>query len=298
MKYDTSPLSIETTDVEFSSPESGLRSAPDDPDIHRTNDGDQVELGAISQPTVVARRIDVPISGFETFIESRPETSRINGADRENAAYGYRSRLLAGVLAVVSAFAGGSVVYWFTPDRTAELAPMPPVTTAPVSDIKANSLVGRTPVDTAAEEPLLPVVPDEVTAQPARPLRSAQPKRDNTAASTGPEIASAEDEHGARIDQSDSPPAVEQEAKVGAYVVEKPAARKPLARCADGTYSFSASKSAACTGRGGVSEWMGDGKAPSKAAVKQAAYVLGPRGGCYYLDSSNKKVYVEKKYCS
>ncbi|MEQ1765200.1 MAG: DUF3761 domain-containing protein, partial [Pyrinomonadaceae bacterium] len=97
-------------------------------------------------------------------------------------------------------------------------------------------------------------------------------------------------------EQPKLPPA-ERESKVGAYVVEKPAGRNPLARCADGTYSYSASKSAACAGRGGVGEWIGDGKPIPSTPTKQAAYVLGPRGGCYYLDSSNKKIYVEKKYC-
>src|SRR5690606_16383476 len=89
----------------------------------------------------------------------------------------------------------------------------------------------------------------------------------------------------------------ERGAKVGGYVAERPAGRRPLARRSDGTYSFSASKSSACSGRGGVSEWMTDGKRSASAPAKQAAYVLGPRGGCYYLDSSDKKVYVEKKHC-
>jgi hypothetical protein len=41
----------------------------------------------------------------------------------------------------------------------------------------------------------------------------------------------------------------------------------------------------------------GEKQSAATTPAKQAAYVLGPRGGCYYLDSSSKKIYVEKKYC-
>lgn len=26
-------------------------------------------------------------------------------------------------------------------------------------------------------------------------------------------------------------------------------------------------------------------------------YITGPKGGCYYINSSGKKVYVDHKYC-
>lgn len=36
---------------------------------------------------------------------------------------------------------------------------------------------------------------------------------------------------------------------------------------------------------------------PSKGSSTSRTYLKGPRGGCYYLNSSGTKVYVDKSYC-
>lgn len=78
---------------------------------------------------------------------------------------------------------------------------------------------------------------------------------------------------------------------------------RPVARCADGTYSFRSSTGDACAGRGGVAELLrsepGNAKGNSAATpVELRTYVAGPRGGCYALDAKGKKQYVDKKYCT
>lgn len=76
----------------------------------------------------------------------------------------------------------------------------------------------------------------------------------------------------------------------------------PVARCTDGTYSYRSSRGEVCAYRGGVAEWMDAKKPavkpePTGSVPENRTYVLGPRGGCYYLSPSGKKVYVEKKFC-
>jgi hypothetical protein len=288
MKYDTSPLSIDTSGVDLTPPEHALRFVPEE---------DHPDSGPISQQTVVARSVDTQV-GYSTYIEPPPQTNRLNLIKCKLETPRYKTWAMTALLATFSAVAGGLSVYWVSSDR-------PPATqirprnadVEPVTEIQtAEAFVARQPADSAALEPLIPK-PPEIPAHRERTLNHASRvgKADsensaNEMVSNGaietPELAEPEQ------------PKPEPESKVGAYVVEKPQGRRPLARCADGTYSFVASKSAACSGRGGVSEWMSGDKAPAATTpAKQAAYVLGPRGGCYYLDSSNKKVYVENKYC-
>ena len=86
----------------------------------------------------------------------------------------------------------------------------------------------------------------------------------------------------------------DQVSEVGAYVTENPAARKPAVRCGDGTYSFAETSEGVCTGRGGVAA-----QGPTAAVpARNVAYVVGPRGGCYYMDASGRKNYVDKKHCN
>jgi hypothetical protein len=302
MKYDTSPLSIDTLDVE-PPPSDGLRFVPADQNIHQTNGVDESDSGPISQVTVLSRNV-----GFDTFIENRHGVDAPASLSSIPEPTRYRSWVMAGLLAVLSAFAGGATVYFsnsVAPEARQQQSD--PANTA-VTDVQpTDTFVMKSPTERAAEEPLVPHSPEPSTIQ-GRPVRltsraSAEENEANANATTPTtnttETATpgGQDTLGEPVGgrQSKQP---EREAKVGGYVVEKPAtARKPLARCADGTYSFSASKTAACSGRGGVSEWMAGDKPAANTPAKQAAYVLGPRGGCYYLDSSNKKVYVEKKFC-
>lgn len=307
MKYDTSPLSIDTLDVAPNPSDDPLRFVPDDQDIHQTNESSEFDSGSISPPTIDPRQIEIPV-GFETFIENRPETDTLKGFAADPTRPKYRSWAMVGLLVVFSAFAGGTAVYFFaSPTNTTSVQQQAPAANTAVTDVQpSDTFVIKTPNETAAEEPLVPHSP-EVASEPARPVYLGKTREDQPASDANIQLPASDQttETAPTLGQAPTPtepePQLKQperEAKVGAYVVEKPASgRKPLARCADGTYSFSASKSAACSGRGGVGEWMTDGRPASNTPAKQAAYVLGPRGGCYYLDSSNKKIYVEKKFC-
>jgi Protein of unknown function (DUF3761) len=258
MKYDTSPLSIDTAGVDLTTPEQELRFVPEE---------DHPDSGPISQQTILAPSHETQV-GFSTFIEPPPQTNRLDAIKDKLDSPKYKTWAMTALLAAFSAVAGGFAVFWVSSNP-------PPTTQNQPQTIAAEPVHRERTLSTAPRS--------EQTA----PEPSANTAADDLKVET-PEIAAP-----------DPPkPQPEREAKVGAYIVEKPAGRRPLARCSDGTYSFSASKSAACAGRGGVSEWMsGDKPSVGTTPAKQAAYVLGPRGGCYYLDSSNKKIYVEKKYC-
>lgn len=303
MKYDTSPLSIDTLDVESTPPSNELRFAPIEDNIHQTNGAVGSESGPISQITVLSQNV-----GFDTFIENRHDAGGSRRLNSLPELKKYRSWVMAGLLAVISAVGGGATVYFLSTSLS------PPITqqqsdaaNPPVTDVQpADTFIVKFPTERAAEEPLVPHSP-EGSINHGRPVHLTRMNsvRDHPNANTSTTIPETF-EPATNVGQNSTtdpvaepqPQKPEREAKVGGYVVEKPAiGRRPIARCADGTYSFSASKAAACAGRGGVSDWMADGKPATTTPAKQAAYVLGPRGGCYYLDSSNKKVYVEKKFC-
>lgn len=73
----------------------------------------------------------------------------------------------------------------------------------------------------------------------------------------------------------------------------------PIAKCADGTLYYGSGRRGACSGRGGVADWLGGGTAaPAKTAAAQRKYMLGPRGGCYYVTASGSKSYVDKSLCN
>lgn len=299
MKYDTTPLNIETAGVDLTQPEQELRFVPDDNLDHRP-----IESGEISHPTLVGRSV-----GFDTFIESRPETTKLDNFKEKLSAPKYRTWALTALIASVSALGGGFAVYWIgshqqSPAATA--SERKPATVKPETDITSSeTFVSKGAADSAAAEsserhiqPATTVKGNQGGVAPdQQDQRDQQPDDGTSLASDVTETAVTAAQPAANLGNSTRPQEQEREAKVGAYVVEKPAGRTPLARCADGTYSYSASRSAACAGRGGVGEWIGAGKPVPAKPSKQAAYVLGPRGGCYYLDSSNKKIYVEKKYC-
>jgi hypothetical protein len=285
MKYDTTPLSIDTAGVDLTQPEPEMRFVPDEERAFET--------GEISHPTI-AKCI-----GFDTFIEPPPSANKLEKIKDELNAPKYRTWALTALLASVSAFAGGIAVYWVSADPPITVAQPRPVTVAPQTEIKtSDTFVSKPAADSAAAEPLVPHTPETPVAKsPSIQVPTATEIATETVEGAEPVASEPISPPPANVAPVITLPEPQREAKVGAYVVEKPAGRKPLARCADGTYSFSASKSAACSGRGGVGEWMGEGKPTSATPARQAAYVLGPRGGCYYLDSSSKKIYVEKKYC-
>jgi len=290
MKYDTSPLSIDTTGVDLTPPEQELRFVPED---------EHPDSSSISLQTVIAPSLETQV-GYSTFIEPPPQTNRLDAIKEKLDSSKYKTWASTALLALFSGFAGGFAVFWIGSEQPPTTQVQPQMIAAqPVTEIQtAEAFVAKPAADFAAEEPLVPHSPEirahrEVAVNSVTKVQQTVPETaaNNTVTSIPAETQVAE------ADPALARP--ERESKVGAYIVEKPAkGRRPLARCADGTYSFSASKAAACSGRGGVGEWM-SGEKPSTAAApaKQAAYVLGPRGGCYYLDSSNKKIYVDKKYC-
>ncbi|HEX2640709.1 MAG TPA: thermonuclease family protein [Pyrinomonadaceae bacterium] len=83
------------------------------------------------------------------------------------------------------------------------------------------------------------------------------------------------------------------------------------ARCRDGAFNYSQTRRGACSGHGGVAEWLTvvaetakatttvvEAQTPAKQTSSSSDYTLGPRGGCYHLSDSGRKVYVDKSLCS
>ena len=70
------------------------------------------------------------------------------------------------------------------------------------------------------------------------------------------------------------------------------------ARCADGTLSYSASRSGACSNHGGVAGWLGGSNASTPAKTSEKTYIRGLRGGCYYINRNGKKSYVDQSLCN
>jgi endonuclease YncB( thermonuclease family) len=72
------------------------------------------------------------------------------------------------------------------------------------------------------------------------------------------------------------------------------------ARCRDGSLSLSKSRRGACSSHGGVSEWLGSTKNNSNEKTQQTMgkYIRGSRGGCYYINGSGNKTYVDKSLCN
>jgi endonuclease YncB( thermonuclease family) len=102
-------------------------------------------------------------------------------------------------------------------------------------------------------------------------------------------------------------------------VTEKPSANSDAAsssagataRCRDGAFNYSQTRRGACSGHGGVAEWLTaatetakattplvEAPTPAKQSSSSSGYTLGPRGGCYRLSDSGRKVYVDKSLCS
>lgn len=72
------------------------------------------------------------------------------------------------------------------------------------------------------------------------------------------------------------------------------------AKCSDGTLSYSATRIGTCSRHGGVAEWLNSKNAEAAASSNnpnKRAYILGPKGGCYYINGSGKKTYVLKEKC-
>lgn len=271
-------------------------------------DPPKTEPGHISQETIFAGSKNSPTnlsSAFQTFIEKTGGTVEAMAITNKIVD---RSRLFGLLrttsLIALAAFLGGFAVFLFSPEK--ERAVTVPTANAqqPAGLITSESLLPKPTAASGAEERLVPETPGPVEADQPNTLRErqsivAQQKPADPAQNTNSETAAAVNPEQPTAEASTQPAEPQKEAKVGGYATEKLDDRKPLARCADGTYSYSASRGSACSQRGGVSEWLGSGDKPdAKNPAKQAAYILGPRGGCYYLDSSNKKVYVEKKYCN
>ncbi len=70
------------------------------------------------------------------------------------------------------------------------------------------------------------------------------------------------------------------------------------ALCGDGTYSFSKTRSGTCSYHGGVTRWLNVPKeAEQKRPSTEKKYIRGSRGGCYYINSSGNKTYVDRTMC-
>ena len=87
----------------------------------------------------------------------------------------------------------------------------------------------------------------------------------------------------------------------------KPARSEPLvsekrfgatARCNDGSLSYRTTRPGSCSGNGGVAEWLAPEKSPVRIDANGKKYTLGPRGGCFYINTGGSKVYVDKGLCS
>lgn len=79
------------------------------------------------------------------------------------------------------------------------------------------------------------------------------------------------------------------------------------ARCTDGSYSYSQSRRGTCSRHGGVAEWLSSSApapeytpAPVYSAPRTSSsrYIRGPRGGCYYINGSGNKTYVDRSLCN
>ena len=73
--------------------------------------------------------------------------------------------------------------------------------------------------------------------------------------------------------------------------------RTPTARCKDGTLSFSVTRSGSCSGHGGVAERLNGSIAAPKTQAPAKNYIVGARGGCYFVNDTGKKVYVDRELC-
>ncbi len=71
-----------------------------------------------------------------------------------------------------------------------------------------------------------------------------------------------------------------------------------IARCADGTLSYSVSRSGACSNHGGVAGWLDGSNSPTKTKPSERTYIRGSRGGCYYLNPNGRKTYVDQSLCN
>jgi len=266
-----------------------------------------IELPAEVPENTTAPTITETVPSFQTHIERPPLTQTIVIERPVEKGNPFLSWLQMASLLGVAAFGGGLAVYLFTPTAVQQTSTSRPAdaNTGVTDLVSTDAFVSRSSSGSAADEPLVPENKPLDETQREKPVHSLNlptrlmPETNNE--NTGQSPSTVTD---TQLDSdkalSNSTPAVEsnKEAKVGAYMVERPAGRKPTAKCADGTFSYASSKSAACTQRGGVTEWLGDGKAPSITNAPNVAYILGPKGGCYYLSRSNEKIYVDKKHCN
>lgn len=141
-----------------------------------------------------------------------------------------------------------------------------------------------------------------------------QPSKPQT--ETGKEQLTAESSSNEKGVNADDPKVVKSESaeiKTSAANSQNNSAAA-TARCADGTYSYNKTRSGVCSYRGGVAEWLDGGKPISttkttpgtpiktqtdaKTSGNVRKFILGARGGCYYVSESGNKNYVDKSFCN
>jgi len=266
-----------------------------------------IEIPAEVPENTTAPAITETVPSFQTLIERPPLTQTIVIERPVEKGNPFLSWLQMASLLGVAAFGGGLAVYLFTPTAVQQTSTSRPAdaNTGVTDLVSTDAFVSRSSSGSAADEPLIPentALDETKREKPVHPLNlptRLTPETNNENTGQSPSTVT-----GTQLDSdkalSGSTPAIEsnKEAKVGAYVVERPAGRKPTAKCADGTFSYASSNSAACAQRGGVSAWLGEGKAIPQTNAPNVAYILGPKGGCYYLSRSNEKIYVDKKHCN
>jgi endonuclease YncB( thermonuclease family) len=144
-------------------------------------------------------------------------------------------------------------------------------------------------------------VPDKSTA--AEPAPAVSVKSEKVVERTSPDISpeTAEKEKKAEKERvnaraKESETKSEQPLKAG----NKSVAAGATARCLDGTYSFRKTRSGSCAYHGGDAEWLNEAKVPKKKAAANSTthkYILGPRGGCYFINASGNRTYVDRSLC-
>lgn len=252
------------------------------------------------------------LNGLTTVVSEAEEDRPV--VVRRGFRFALAGAALAGVIAVlggISAYQNGGSPNLFLKQASVETAPSE---SAPISEPVVSN--GETPpavqssADVVADEPQ-PV--DQTINSADSETRQENVKQEIAEGDKVVEERRAPEEPNSASNLP-VPESVEKEKRSGTETTTNSAVA--TAKCADGTFSYRKTRSGACAYRGGVAEWL-DGKndgssslgsQTNKQPVKtQTAekpveagrkFVLGSRGGCYYLGPTGNKNYVDKSFCN
>lgn len=267
----------------------------------------------------------VPESEPEAVVEAKPQEAQeppaavpqtlliTNEPSQSEPSVKRRGLWVWGVAAVLLAFLAGFGISRFSagesiPVQNAEAAPVGLTEQAvksedrePVSDIVSSpSATDGSPAENAAqpvdrEEPGQALTTKNAAETRTSGQTEAGPNASGNETRTAAAKQPAADTANSSTTSQASPPVNSETVK--ATTAPATAKTRPVARCSDGTYSYSSVRSEVCAQRGGVAEWNSK-TTPAQKNTDVRAYVTGPKGGCYYLTSSGAKVYVEKNFCN